>query len=247
MQDGYLWSQYSPVAHFHAPSVPQPPTCLKIAQLRDTSAIVKWKKPDNSRSHTNLHYKVYLSASYSEKPVCLGTTTRCFFRMEDLVPNTHYRVGCTAESSMGVSHNNHVLHFSTRVVAKQGPLYGSSENPTSSTLPPRNYLRLPAAPALAQTLPAFGAAQTGSACPSPSVFSHRSPLSDGASCAGGTGLAGVRHMKASPFSPAGSTAAGAGGGAVGGGGALTPATGVAAFERPPHFLPPVSVSPGPQV
>eukprot|EP01063_Lacrimia_lanifica_P028443 TRINITY_DN4154_c0_g2_i1.p1 TRINITY_DN4154_c0_g2~~TRINITY_DN4154_c0_g2_i1.p1 ORF type:complete len:2480 (+),score=936.01 TRINITY_DN4154_c0_g2_i1:61-7500(+) len=141
--DGYLWSQYSPVAHFHAPSVPQPPTCLKIVNLRDTSAIVKWKKPENFRSHMNLIYKVYLSASYSEKPMCLGSTSKCFYKMDDLLPNTHYRVGCTAESSMGVSQNNHVLHFSTRVKSDQGPLHGPMDNPTSSTLPPRSGLRLP--------------------------------------------------------------------------------------------------------
>lgn len=65
--------------------------------------------------------------------------------MEDLVPNTHYRVGVTAESSMGVSQNNHVLHFSTRVLAKQGPIHGASDNPTSSTLPPRSGIRIPRA------------------------------------------------------------------------------------------------------
>ena len=142
-QDGHLWSQYSPVAHFHAPSVPQPPTQLKIINLKESSATLKWRKPENWRSHTNVLYKVYLSASYSEKPVCLGSTTKCSFRMDNLILNSHYRVGCTAESSMGVSQNNHVLHFSTRVLSNQGPLHGASDNPTSSTLPPRNSLRLP--------------------------------------------------------------------------------------------------------
>eukprot|EP01060_Flectonema_neradi_P002744 TRINITY_DN1173_c3_g2_i1.p1 TRINITY_DN1173_c3_g2~~TRINITY_DN1173_c3_g2_i1.p1 ORF type:complete len:2434 (+),score=422.01 TRINITY_DN1173_c3_g2_i1:80-7381(+) len=141
--DGHLWSQYSSVAHFHAPSVPQPPTQLKIVNLRESSATLKWKKPENWRSHTNVLYKVYLSASYNEKPLCLGSTTKCSFKMENLIPNSHYRVGCTAESSMGVSQNNHVLHFSTRVLSDQGPLHGASDNPTSSTLPPRNSLRLP--------------------------------------------------------------------------------------------------------
>ncbi|KAJ9454788.1 hypothetical protein DIPPA_17498 [Diplonema papillatum] len=143
MQDGYLWSQYSPVAHFHAPSVPQPPTHLKIVGLGDTYATVRWKKPENWRSHTLLLYKVYLSASYDEKMVCLGSAQKCSFRMDGLLPNTHYRVGCTAESSMGVSQSNHVLHFSTRVLSNQGPLHGDVDNPTSSTLPPRNGLRLP--------------------------------------------------------------------------------------------------------
>eukprot|EP01062_Namystynia_karyoxenos_P001547 TRINITY_DN10532_c0_g1_i1.p1 TRINITY_DN10532_c0_g1~~TRINITY_DN10532_c0_g1_i1.p1 ORF type:complete len:2602 (+),score=870.68 TRINITY_DN10532_c0_g1_i1:85-7806(+) len=142
-EEPYLWSAYSPVAHFHAPSVPQPPSQLKIINLRDNAATVKWRRPENWRQHTNLVYKIYLSDSYQERPVCLGSTSRTSFRMEDLVPNTHYRVGVTAESSMGVSQNNHVLHFSTRVLPMQGPLYGGSDNPTSSTLPPRTEITIP--------------------------------------------------------------------------------------------------------
>eukprot|EP00756_Hemistasia_phaeocysticola_P021988 Hpha_TRINITY_DN15805_c0_g5::TRINITY_DN15805_c0_g5_i1::g.190173::m.190173 len=144
-EEPYLWSQYSPVAHFGAPSVPQPPSQLKIVNLRDTSATVKWRRPENWKQHTNLVYKVYLSNSYHERPVCLGSTSRTSFRMEDLVPNTHYRVGITAESSMGVSQNNHVLHFSTRVLPHQGPMYGISDNPSSSTLPPRTGILMPRA------------------------------------------------------------------------------------------------------
>jgi len=146
-EERYLWSQYSPVAHFGAPSVPQPPSQLKIVNLRDVSATVKWRRPENWKQHTNLVYKVYLSHSYNERPVCLcpSGTSRTSYRMEDLVPNTHYRVGITAESSMGVSQNNHVLHFSTRVLPHQGPMYGISDNPTSSTLPPRTGITIPRA------------------------------------------------------------------------------------------------------
>eukprot|EP01065_Artemidia_motanka_P026139 TRINITY_DN3105_c0_g2_i1.p1 TRINITY_DN3105_c0_g2~~TRINITY_DN3105_c0_g2_i1.p1 ORF type:complete len:2223 (+),score=398.42 TRINITY_DN3105_c0_g2_i1:984-7652(+) len=142
-EDPYLWSQYSPVAHFSAPSVPQAPSQLKIINLRDTSATVKWRRPENWRQHTNLTYKVYLASSYLDRPICLGSTPRTSFRMEDLAANTHYRVGITAESSMGVSVSNHVLHFSTRVLPRQGPLYGGSDNPSSSTLPPRTGITMP--------------------------------------------------------------------------------------------------------
>eukprot|EP00755_Sulcionema_specki_P031563 Sspe_Gene.19312::Locus_7036_Transcript_1_1_Confidence_1.000_Length_7621::g.19312::m.19312 len=168
-EDPYLWSQFSPVAHFHTPSVPNPPTQLKIINLSDTSATVKWKRPANWGSHANLLYKVYLSSSYDEKPVCLGSTSKLSFRMDDLVANTHYRVGVTAESAMGVSQNNHVLHFSTRVLTTEGPKRGGNNNPTSSTLPPRSSLRLPD-PAVLQDERAGGSPRSVS----PSAYSPRS-------------------------------------------------------------------------
>ena len=210
------------MAHFLAPSVPQPPTSLKIVNLRDTCAVVKWRKPDNFRSHANLVYKVYLSSGYQDRPACLGTTTKCAFRMDDLMPNTHYRVGCTAESSMGVSQNNHVLHFSTRVLSGQGPLHGPCENPTSSTLPPRNGLRLP----LSQDPNRLGVG-LGSTCPSPSAMSGMQ--SGAASLAGSPAGSRVpRSATKAAYSPASSTYPPADRGGAG-----------AAAQRHPRFLPPM--------
>lgn len=61
--------RYSPVAHFKIPSPPDHPTGLRITRLKDTSAVLRWQRPDNYRVQASLVYKVYLSESFLDRSV----------------------------------------------------------------------------------------------------------------------------------------------------------------------------------
>jgi hypothetical protein len=140
----YRWSGVSPHAHFRTPSVPDHPTGIHVRNLTHNSALIRWQQPANSAEHVNLVYSVFLNNSYVDKFTCVGETQDCQLQLNDLVPNTHYRVAVTAESTMGRSQNNNTLHFSTRGVPLPGEL-AKQARPLTSTLPPRTVLRPPAA------------------------------------------------------------------------------------------------------
>eukprot|EP01012_Entosiphon_sulcatum_P034226 TRINITY_DN4337_c0_g1_i1.p1 TRINITY_DN4337_c0_g1~~TRINITY_DN4337_c0_g1_i1.p1 ORF type:complete len:2657 (-),score=384.73 TRINITY_DN4337_c0_g1_i1:38-8008(-) len=138
----YMWSRYSPIAHFKTPSVPEHPTGIKIIQLRDTTAVLRWNKPSNYKVHPNILYKIYLNTNWNERFVCVAQTDQTTHTLENLAPNTHYRVAVTAESCMGVSAKNNTLMFSTH--PPEQPL--AYDKPMSTTLPPRATLKTPLDP-----------------------------------------------------------------------------------------------------
>eukprot|EP00668_Euglena_longa_P012771 GGOE01015256.1.p1 GENE.GGOE01015256.1~~GGOE01015256.1.p1 ORF type:complete len:835 (-),score=260.47 GGOE01015256.1:66-2297(-) len=135
----FLWGRFSPVAQFKAPSIPDHPTGLRITQLCDHSAVLRWKKPGNHQLHNNLMYKVFLNAAYGERFVCVGQTDGLSLPLDNLAPNHHYRVAVTAESNMGISTGNNTLLFSTRPTA----FTEGMDNPLSSAVPPRVPLKPP--------------------------------------------------------------------------------------------------------
>ena len=143
----YVWSSYSPVAHYHTPSVPDHPTGLHIVGLTHCSAVLKWNKPANSDEHSEILYRVYLNNSYSDKFSCIAETDDTVCHLNELLPNCHYRVAVSAESAMGTSVQNNTLHFSTRVLPVEPPNELSfkvrKQNPLNSTLPPRTTLKAP--------------------------------------------------------------------------------------------------------
>jgi hypothetical protein len=138
----YLWSKYSPSAQFKAPVVPDPPTGLRIAHLRDTSAVVQWTKPANAPLHRNLSYKVHLTQGHSDPFACVGHTGGRSFQLTNLEPNRHYRVAVAAESDMGVSTGNNALLFSTLPT----PNPQGVDRPLKSLVPARAALKVPPAP-----------------------------------------------------------------------------------------------------
>jgi hypothetical protein len=145
----YIWSKPSAVAHFKTPSVPDHPTGLCITDLTNNSATLRWKRPENHADHSDLLYRVYLNNSYQERFTCICETTQTHCPLKDLIPNCHYRVAVTAESTMGTSLQNNTLHFSTRVTPNsaepESAFKGMKKNkPLSSTLPPRTALKAPA-------------------------------------------------------------------------------------------------------
>lgn len=141
----FVWSKPSQVAHFKTPSVPDHPTGLHVVNLTNISATLKWKKPQNHSEHAGLLYRVYLNNSYQEKFSCIAETAETQCELRDLIPNCHYRVAVTAESTMGTSVQNNTLHFSTRVAPTEEPTYPTvkKNKPMTSTLPPRTMLTAP--------------------------------------------------------------------------------------------------------
>uniref|UniRef100_A0A7S1W4S4 Fibronectin type-III domain-containing protein n=1 Tax=Neobodo designis TaxID=312471 RepID=A0A7S1W4S4_NEODS len=141
----YRWSGLSPVVHFKTPSVPDHPTGIHVRNLTHNAAQVRWQRPANHAEHTKLVYRVYLNNSYVDRFTCVAETSDCHCQLDDLVPNTHYRVAVTAESTMGRSVNNNTLHFSTRGVPTAPDAIIVQRRPMASTLPPRPVLKPPAA------------------------------------------------------------------------------------------------------
>jgi hypothetical protein len=140
----YRWSGLSPIAHFKTPSVPDHPTGIHVRNLTHNAAHIRWQRPGNHTEHTELVYRVYLNNSYVDRFTCISETTDCNYQLDDLVPNTHYRVAVTAESTMGRSINNNTLHFSTRGIPAPGDRPTVQRKPMASTLPPRPVLKPPA-------------------------------------------------------------------------------------------------------
>ena len=143
----YVWSTHSPIAHFKTPSLPDHPTHLRVTRLTHCSALLHWEPPANSAEHTDILYRVYLNNSYLDQFTCVRETTETSASLTDLLPNCHYRVSVTAESTMGRSVHNNTLHFSTHFEGSAGrlkPIKGTKrDRPLTSTLPPRSTISIP--------------------------------------------------------------------------------------------------------
>lgn len=109
----YVWSTCSPTANFKTPSLPDHPTQIHVTNLTHNGAILRWAKPANHAEHCDILYRVFLNNSYLDQFTCVCETSSTVAPLNDLIPNCHYRVSVTAESTMGKSMHNNTLHFST--------------------------------------------------------------------------------------------------------------------------------------
>ncbi|CUG89777.1 Hypothetical protein, putative [Bodo saltans] len=124
----HIMSQYSDVVGMSTSNPPEPVGSLAVATLARNSATIEWSKPapapgeappsagadrGQAQPAPTIAYRVLLSIK-EQPPVLLTTTKNLTYTLNDLEPNTAYKVQVQVEADSGISQRNVVLRFTTK-------------------------------------------------------------------------------------------------------------------------------------
>jgi chitodextrinase len=123
----HLFSKYSEIASLSSSNPPEPVQNLVLSMLSRQSAAIEWERPAGGGGGSTppqdalmpqppkpLAYRVLLGVK-EQAPVLLATTRAMTYIMNDLEPNTTYRVQVQVEGEGGLSQKNTILKFTTKL------------------------------------------------------------------------------------------------------------------------------------
>jgi hypothetical protein len=117
----HIFSQYSEPVGLTTATPPDPVATVNVTTLSRNSCSIEWSKetvfgeqpPSPTQGSKGIAYRVLLAAKEGQ-PVLMGTTRGTTYTLNDLEPNTPYRVQVQAENENGLSQRNAVIKFQTK-------------------------------------------------------------------------------------------------------------------------------------